>query len=441
MKQTEIGFIPNEWNALKFGEIFEIVKSYSFSRNKLTLEVTSSKVQNIHYGDIHSKFTNNHLDFDKENVPCIVDEFLTDSHNQFLKNGDIVIADVSEDLIDIGKCIELKNVKNRKVLGGLHTIVARDKKNTIAKGFGAYIFKHKEVLKELRSIATGMSVYGISKGNLNKLLIPIPTLPEQRKIAYILSTVQKAIEQQDKLIQHTTELKKALMQKLFTEGTKGEKQKLTEVGLVPWDWDEIVIGDLGKCFTGTTPKTVVEEYWNSDDFDFIAPADIGKAKFVYNSERKMSESGLNVSRILPKNSVMCVCIGSSIGKVGLSFKEFSATNQQINSVICNEKYNPLYTYYLLCHYSEHWRSYATFGPVPILNKGQFEIIKIFASQDSNEQEFIADSLNALDIKTEFHEKKKQTLSDLFKTLLHELMTGQRRTNEIEFNNQIKKINN
>src|SRR5690242_9211487 len=98
-KQSEIGLIPIEWNALKFGEVFETVKSYSFSRNKLTLEDTSTRVQNIHYGDIHSKFTNNHLDFDTQEVPFIIDEYLSEKQNQFLQDGDIIIADASEDLI------------------------------------------------------------------------------------------------------------------------------------------------------------------------------------------------------------------------------------------------------------------------------------------------------------------------------------------------------
>lgn len=267
---------------------------------------------------------------------------------------------------------------------------------------------------------------------LKEKLLQRPELPEQRKIAYVLSTVQKAIEMQDKLIRHTTELKKALMQKLFTEGTKGEKQKQTEIGLVPESWEEIIIGDLGKCVTGTTPKTAVEEYWNSNDFDFIAPADIGNTKYVYNSAKMMSNEGLKVSRILPKNSVLCVCIGSSIGKVGLTFKDQSATNQQINSIICKAEYNPIYTYYLLVQYAEHWRGHATFGPVPILNKGQFELIKIFVTKDKQEQSLIAESLQTFDSKIEFHGKKKQSLYNLFKTLLHELMTGERRVHEIEF---------
>jgi type I restriction enzyme S subunit len=63
------------------------------------------------------------------------------------------------------------------------------------------------------------TIPNLSKSRLSELIIPQPKLPEQRKIAHVLSKVQKAIEQQDKLIRTTTELKKALMQKLFTEGS------------------------------------------------------------------------------------------------------------------------------------------------------------------------------------------------------------------------------
>jgi len=290
------------------------------------------------------------------------------------------------------------------------------------------IFKREDFLKQ----RYGGAQPNISQNIIKNFEVAIPPLPEQRKIAHVLSKVQKAIEQQDKLIRTTTELKKALMQKLFTEGTRGEPQKETEIGLVPESWETIKISELGKCVTGTTPKTKVEEYWVNPEYDFIAPADIGNTKYIYNSEKQISEAGLGVSRILPKNSVMCVCIGSSIGKVGLTIKEKSSTNQQINSIICKSDFNPAYIYYLMSQISEYWKSYVTFGPVPILNKCQFEQIEIAATRDMGEQNEIANSISLLDLKIEFHDTKKQTLTALFKTLLHELMTGQRRVHELEF---------
>jgi len=109
----------------------------------------------------------------------------------------------------------------------------------------------------IASLGTGSTFKAINKSQLENVIIPDILLPEQRKIAHVLSTVQKAIEQQDKLIRTTTELKKALMQKLFTEGTRGEPQKETEIGLVPESWDVLRIGDVFRFSSGKSrPKNI-----------------------------------------------------------------------------------------------------------------------------------------------------------------------------------------
>ena len=440
MKQTEIGFIPNEWDALQFGEIFEIVKSFPFSRNKLISEETSTKVQNIHYGDIHSKFTNNHLDFENENVPYIIGDFLTDWHNQFLKNGDIVIADVSEDLIDIGKCIEVKNITNRKVLGGLHTIVARDRKKIITEGFGAYIFQHPEVRKELRSIATGMSVYGISKGNLNKLHIPIPPLPEQRKIAYVLSTVQKAIEQQDKLIRTTTELKKALMQKLFTEGTKGEKQKLTEIGLVPESWEVVELGRYAFIENGYAFKS--EDYIKTG-IPLIRISNVSHGFFINNDNKYLPEEYLRIyEKFSLKKGDLIISLTRPVTSGGLKYcfveeKDLPALlNQRVGrfQIKKEERLSKDFLFHLVfSNYfvGELFKLFGSSSQQPNVSPSQLESFKVPIPL-IDEQKEIANFLFLLFNKSRKAEEKKQVLSDLFKTLLHELMTGQRRVNEIEF---------
>ena len=436
MKQTDIGFIPREWNTLKFGEIFDIVKSHSFSRNKLTSEETSTQVYNIHYGDIHSKFTNNHLDFDTENVPFILDEFLTNAHNQFLKDGDIVIADVSEDLIDIGKCVELKNVRDRKVIGGLHTIVARDKSKNVEKGFGAYIFKHHEVLKELRSIATGMSVYGISKGNLNKLFIPVPPLPEQRKIAYVLSTVQKAIEQQDKLIRHTTELKKALMQKLFTEGTKGEKQKQTEIGLVPESWEVTTIGAIASVTSGGTPSRKENIFWENGNIPWVKTGEVNYC-IINTAEEYITELGLKNSsaKIYPKGTLLMAMYGQGITRGKVAILGIDATINQACAAIMPKKNSHVlseYLYYFFEHNYDYVRGLSHGANQKNLSGNIIKDIEVSYPKDITKQKFIVSSLKCFDNKKLVYQKKKQTLSDLFKTLLYELMTGERRVHEIEF---------
>jgi type I restriction enzyme S subunit len=274
------------------------------------------------------------------------------------------------------------------------------------------------------------TIPNLSQSKLAELPMALPPLIEQKKISHILSTMRRAIEAQERIIQTTTELKKALMHKLFTEGLRNEPQKQTEIGLVPKSWEVVEIGNLGKCVTGSTPKTKVASFYDPPSEDFIAPADLGSRRYVYDSEKKISPEGMATIRPIPKNAVMCVCIGSSIGKVGMSYREESATNQQINSIICKQGRDPEFVYYLLNYRWEYWKSFATFGPVPILSKGRFTSIKVAIPSSIEEQQSIAKPLAALETKVEVAEKKVATLQGLFRTLLHELMTAKTRVHEM-----------
>jgi type I restriction enzyme S subunit len=272
---------------------------------------------------------------------------------------------------------------------------------------------------------------GVSGSVLKTLLVPVPPLPEQRKIAGVLGVVQRAVEQQERMLALTAELKKALLHQLFTAGLHAEPQKQTDIGHVPESWEAVRIGCLGKVVTGATPKTAVPEYYTPPEVDFIAPADLGVTRQIYSSERKISRRGFDAIRGLPKDAILCVCIGSSIGKLGMTSKNASATNQQINSIICNEKHDPAFIYYLLSHFAEYWRGFATFGPVPILSKGAFAAINIAVPPTKNEESEIAECFRALDAKAEVHMRRKALLDALFRALLHQLMTAQLRVHNLD----------
>jgi len=101
---------------------------------------------------------------------------------------------------------------------------------------------------------------------LKEKKVPKPEKSEQQRIAYVLSTVQTAIEQQERLIKLTRELKSALMHKLFTEGLHGEKQKRTEIGPVPESWDVVKISQAYTFTEKREKRTCHSRYllfqWN-----------------------------------------------------------------------------------------------------------------------------------------------------------------------------------
>ncbi len=96
------------------------------------------------------------------------------------------------------------------------------------------------------------------------IFIPIPPIPEQKKIADILTTVDDAIEKTTQIIDKIKELKKGLMQKLLTRGIGHKRFKKTEIGETPVEWGVGNISDYGDIITGNTPSTSVPQYYGGD---------------------------------------------------------------------------------------------------------------------------------------------------------------------------------
>lgn len=168
------------WMQKKYGEIFSFRTTNSYSREDLNYN--DGKVKNIHYGDIHTKF-NTMFDITKEVVPFINPEIniknITDDN--YCKEGDLLIADASEDYADVGKCIEIVNLNKEKVLSGLHTILARPDLYNMSIGFNGHLMKSEDVRLQIKTIAQGSKVLSISSKRLAEIKLNFPTLPEQKK--------------------------------------------------------------------------------------------------------------------------------------------------------------------------------------------------------------------------------------------------------------------
>lgn len=219
-QDAKLGVIPDGWTTPKISEVFQFINTTSFSRNQLNYDA-DNELFYIHYGDIHATYKKPLLDFEIEtNVPRLNNDVELPNSVQYLKDGDVIIADASEDYEGVGEAIEIKNLNGKVAISGLHTFALRDLDNKTVAGFRTYIFKNPNVKKALKTIATGSKVYGISKGNIQKFKIVLPPLSEQQKIAQILATWDAAINKQEALIAQKQEQKKALMQQLLT----GEKR-------------------------------------------------------------------------------------------------------------------------------------------------------------------------------------------------------------------------
>jgi type I restriction enzyme S subunit len=257
--------------------------------------------------------------------------------------------------------------------------------------------------------------------------IPLPPLPEQRAIARVLRTVQRAKEATEGVIAALRELKKSLMQHLFTYGpvpvTERERVPLqeTEIGPLPAHWRVVRLGEVGKVITGKTPSTARPEYWNGH-IPFITPVDLNGMP-IRVAQRSITEDGLKKAKPLPKGAVLVSCIGY-IGKVGVVDSEIAVTNQQINAVIVeSSKISNWFLAYAVMRESNLLESRARKTTVPILHKTNFERIPIPLPPLSEQRE-IARILQAVDAKIAAEQARRTALEELFKSLLNALMSGQ-----------------
>lgn len=276
--------------------------------------------------------------------------------------------------------------------------------------------------KALEKVSQGSTFEAINRKDLSDFLIFAPSANEQKKIAEILTAVDDAIEETDRIIEKTKELKKGLMQQLLTRGIGHKKFKKTEIGKIPGEWKVGRISGYGEIVTGSTPSTLVKEYYGGD-FPFVSPFDLGKVKVITKAEKYLSKEGASVARMLPANTVLYVCIGSTIGKVGISGVEL-ATNQQINSIIC-KKNDFNFVYYYLDFIRDKIKQMAGTQAVPIVNKSLFSNVTV-AIPELKEQKEIGNILSSVDEDIEEAELHKQNLETLKKSLMQVLLTGKLR---------------
>ena len=204
-----------EWASQDMADLYCFQATNTLSRDRLNY--IEGSVKNIHYGDIHTKFATL-FDVTLESVPFSNESESVDrvKPESYCREGDIVFADASEDMEDVGKSIEIINTDSQRILSGLHTILARQLDNRIVLGFGGYLFKSGVIRKQIQKEAQGAKVLGISSGRLSKVQVCFPSdETEQQKIAACLSSLDTLIAAQADKLDALKTHKKGLMQQLF----------------------------------------------------------------------------------------------------------------------------------------------------------------------------------------------------------------------------------
>jgi type I restriction enzyme S subunit len=224
------------------------------------------------------------------------------------------------------------------------------------------------------------------------------------------------------------------MRELFTRGLRGEPQKETEIGPVPEGWEVSTIGAHHSVVSGGTPSRANTAFWSGGTIPWVKTTEVDYC-VITETEEHITPLGLESSaaKMLPAGTLLMAMYGQGVtrGKVAILGIE-AACNQACAAIMPKDgTVLPRYLYHFLTWRYEAIRSHAHGGQQQNLNLEIVRELALTFPQSQNEQSDIVTILDAIDRKIELHRKKREVLEELFKALLHKLMTGEIRVDELD----------
>lgn len=286
--------------------------------------------------------------------------------------------------------------------------------------------------KELNYISkTSTAVPIINKSTFSDWNIVIPEkVEDQRRIASILSSLDRKIELNNKINADLEEMAQAIFKNWFVdfEPFKDGKFVDSELGMIPEGWKVGSLRDMGTIVCGKTPSKANSNYYGGN-IPFIKIPDMHGNVFVEISEDRLTEQGSlsQIKKLIPPYSLMVSCI-ATVGLVSINTKP-SHTNQQINTIIPYSKSALFYLYQHIKNNEEHLKNMGRGGTTTLnVNTKSFSNIRLLIPSEIALLQF-HEIVEGIFKKIELNMQESRTLSLLRDTLLPRLMSGEQEVPE------------
>jgi len=419
----EFAQLPPEWPVVAVSDLFEIQQGKQVSKKNRVGDNQRPflRTRNVMWGRL------NLAELDQMHFTD------RDEKRLALRNGDLLLCEggsVGRAAIwrgEVDRCYYQNHLHRLRIVNG-----GADPK--FALYWFWYAFELGNMYFGRKNVTT---IPNMSKSRLGGLPMPQPDIPEQYRIAAVLSLVQRAIEQQDRLIALTTELKKALMHKLFTEGTRGEPQKQTEIGPIPESWEVVELSKLladrlqNGAFVKKPKKGRGFLFANVVDMYRETYLDCDKLERIDVSKKDIGQYFLNDGDLL--------VVRSSLKREGIGQNCITRNLPEPVFFDCHLiRVNPDTERLLPEFLSYFWRS--SVGKTDLIRRSKTTTMTTINQQglasalvplpDFSEQAEIARTLQTVDVKIITHRRAMKVLSVLFRTLLHQLMIAEIRVNDL-----------
>ncbi|MEF2293763.1 restriction endonuclease subunit S [Virgibacillus dokdonensis] len=399
------GFV-DEWEERILEDLGRFGKTYSYSRAKEGV----GDYYHIHYGDIHKRYDGVIKKTTK--IPSLKVE----GNYETLNNGDIVLADASEDYMDLGKTVVIEEANKRKIIAGLHTF--KFTPNEYLNSLFYLYYSQSSLFKKFSyKTGTGISVFGISKENINKMKLKIPSYLEQQKIGDFFKKLDDMITIQQRKLEKTKALKSAYLAEMFpAEGERVPKRRFA--GFTD-EWEERKLENVTDVRDGThdSPK------FYSEGHPFITSKNIRDGFITYEDIKYIAENDfekINRRSKVDKDDILMGMIGT-IGNIALvrTPPKFAIKNV---ALIKDAKYiYHLYLYYYLQspNVMNQLMDGIDGGTQKFIALNKIRNLKI-AFPNMEEQYKIGELMENLEYIIINHQRKLEKLQALKQAYLHEM---------------------
>lgn len=381
-KNTEIGEIPKDWEVTPIGKACNVRRGVRVTKEQLTDEGRYPVYQNTNYPMGY---------FDNYNVDA---------------NTPFVIVGGSAGQIGLSK----------ERYWAADDCAYFEKSNTLNKVFLYYELTHRQF--EIKKFVRTASVPRLDRKVIESFVLPLPSLPEQHRIASALTSIDNLISSLGKLIEKKKNIKQGAMQQLLTGKTrlKGFNEP----------WMEHTIDELFDLGNGYTPSKSNPAYWTNGTIPWFRMEDLRtNGRILKDSIQHVTPEAVKGNGLYPKYSII-LSTTATIGEHALLIAE-SLANQRFTFL--NRKVNrrdmiDIIFFYYYCFILGKWcRANINAGGLLAVNMDDLKNHSIYIPKSIAEQQDIATILTKMDDEITALEAKKAKYEAIKQGMMQQLLTG------------------
>ena len=407
--------VPDGWKDLKFGDLAQMYKgltyatsNYSDKENGFPFITLKCIKKNGGFSEVGLK----HYEGKYKPSHVVEEGDVVFANTDLTRNGDVV-----------GSPLQVPYIASDRpnlISMDLSKVIPKD---GVDKGFIYYWLKTPKVKRYMINFSAGSTVLHLNTGSVPSIPVLTPPLPEQQKIAAILSSVDDVIEKTQAQINKLKDLKVGMMQELLTKGIGHTEFKDSPVGFIPSDWDCLLLDKVAKRGSGHTPDKKKPEYWN-DGVKWISLTDSYQLDQLYisNTEKKISQLGINnSSAVIHPAGTVVLSRDAGIGKSAIT-TEAMAVSQHFIAWVCRDKLDNHFLYYLMQLWKPQFEAIAMGSTIKTIGLPYFKKLKI-PVPTIEEQSKIAKAIGSVDNSIFMLQKKNESNKNSKKALMQDLLTG------------------